>query len=50
MVAEKRSITLDSGIVKKVEELAEKESRSFSNMIQRILEEYFGMAKMAKDR
>lgn len=41
MVAEKRSITLDSGTVRKVEELAKKESRSFSNMIQRILEEYF---------
>ncbi len=41
MVTEKRSITLDNSMVKKVEELAKKESRSFSNMIQRILEEYF---------
>ena len=41
MVTEKRSITLDSSMVRKVEELAKKESRSFSNMIQRILEEYF---------
>lgn len=49
MAAEKRSITLDSEIVKKVEELAEKESRSFSNMIQRILEGYFGMVKTTKD-
>jgi len=45
MVTEKRSVTLDSGMVKKVEELAEKESRSFSNMVQRILEEYFRKCK-----
>ena len=45
MVREKRSVTLDSGMVKKVEELAEKESRSFSNMVQRILEEYFRKCK-----
>ncbi|MBA7475955.1 hypothetical protein ES707_11330 [subsurface metagenome] len=38
MIPEKRSITLDSDMVRKVEELAKKESRSFSNMIQRILE------------
>jgi len=37
MVPEKRSITLDSDMVRKVEELAKKESRSFSNMVQRIL-------------
>ncbi|MBA7654637.1 hypothetical protein ES703_62519 [subsurface metagenome] len=49
MIAEKRSITLDSGMVKKVEKLAEKESRSFSNMVQRILEEYFEMVKTTKD-
>ncbi|UCG94648.1 MAG: ribbon-helix-helix protein, CopG family [Candidatus Aerophobus sp.] len=40
MVPEKRSIALDSDMVRKVEELAKKESRSFSNMIHRILEEY----------
>ena len=50
MVAEKRSITLDSSMVRKVEELAKKESRSFSNMVQRILEEYFRTVKTAKDR
>lgn len=38
---EKRSITLDSGMVKKVEELAKRESRSSRNMVQRTLEEYF---------
>ena len=50
MVAEKRSITLDSGMVSKVEELAKKESRSFSNMIQRILQEYFKTGGVPKDR
>lgn len=50
MGTEKRSITLDSGMIKKVEELAEKESRSFSNMVQWILEEYFRTVKTAKDR
>ena len=40
-MTEKKSITLDKEIIKKVEELAKKESRSFSNMVQRILEKYF---------
>lgn len=44
MATEKKGVTLDSGMVRKVEELAKKESRSFSNMIQRILEEYFKKA------
>lgn len=50
MATEKKGVTLDSGIIRRVEELAKKESRSFSNMIQRILEEYFEMVKTAKDR
>ena len=41
MATEKKGVTLDSGMVRKVEELAKKESRSFSNMLQWILEEYF---------
>ena len=50
MVGEKRSITLDSNMVRKVEELAKKQSRSFSNMVQVILEEYFKRVKGPKDR
>ena len=41
MATEKRSVTLDSGVIKKVQKLARKEGRSFSNMVQRILQEYF---------
>lgn len=40
-MTEKRSITLNTEIIKRIEKLAKEESRSFSNMIQRILKEYF---------
>jgi len=40
-MTEKRSLTLEARIIKKVEELAKEEGRSFSNMVQRILEKYF---------
>lgn len=35
------NITLKEETIKKVRELAKEEGRSFSNMIQRILEKYF---------
>lgn len=41
MITEKKSITLDKEVIKRVEEQAKKEGRSFSNMVQRILEDYF---------
>lgn len=41
MATERVNITLEKETIKKVKELAGKESRSFSNMVQRILEEYF---------
>lgn len=41
MPTEPRNITLEKDTIKKVEEQAKKEGRSFSNMVQRILEEYF---------
>lgn len=37
---EKVSITLDSDIVSKIHELAEKDDRSFSQYINRILKDY----------
>ena len=43
-----KSITLDSDMVRKIVELVKKKSRSFSNTIQRILEEYFKTVKTAK--
>jgi predicted transcriptional regulator len=49
MVTEKRSITLDTNVIKKVGELARKEDRSFSNMIQRILQEYLKTMKTSRD-
>lgn len=45
MPTEKKSITLEKEIIRKIEELARKEGRSFSNMIQRILEDYLERAK-----
>jgi len=41
MVTENRTVTLDSEMVRKVEEMARKQRRSFGNMIQWILDEYF---------
>jgi len=46
MGTKNRSITLDIGIIKRIEKLAKEESRSFSNMVQRILEKYFEKEKM----
>lgn len=37
---EKVSITLDSDIVKEIRELAEKDDRSFSQFINKVLKEY----------
>lgn len=37
---EKVSITLDSDIVKVVKELAEKDDRSFSQFVNKVLKEY----------
>lgn len=45
MATENVNITLEEETIKKVRELARKETRSFSNMIQRILEEYFSAAE-----
>jgi len=50
MATEKRSVTLDGSIIKRVQKLARKEGRSFSNMIQWILEEYLKTVKSPKDR
>ena len=49
MATEKRSVTLDKGVIKKVQKLARKEGRSFSNMVQRILQEYFKTGRVPKD-
>jgi macrodomain Ter protein organizer (MatP/YcbG family) len=49
MVTEKRSLTLNTDVTKKVEELAKKEGRSFSNMVQRILQEYFKMMRTSNE-
>jgi len=49
MATEKRSITLNPDVTKKVEELAKKEGRSFSNMVQRILQEYFKIMRTSTE-
>ena len=49
MVTENRSITLKTDVIEKVEELAKKETRSFSNMVQRILEKYFSKKESGKE-
>lgn len=36
-----KGIRFDRDLIKKVEELAKEEGRSFSNMVVRILEQYF---------
>lgn len=50
MVTRKRSVTLDSAMIQKVQKLARKEGRSFSNMVQRILQEYLKTVKARKGR
>ena len=48
MLTEPRNVTLEKDTIKKVEKLAKEEGRSFSNMVQRILEEYFKIVESAK--
>jgi len=38
-----KSISLHSSVLKKVEDIAEKENRQFSEVVERCLEEYFLM-------
>ena len=40
MAAQRKSMTLDRDIIRNVEELAKREGSSFSNMMQKILEEH----------
>lgn len=42
---EKVSITLDNDIVKEIRELAEKDDRSFSQFINKVLKEYINNQK-----
>lgn len=49
MSTKRKSITLEKDIIKEIEELAEKEERSFSRMIQRILRNYLEK-KYRKDK
>ena len=42
MATERVNITLKEETIRKIKELAKKETRSFSNMVQRILEKYLG--------
>lgn len=44
MSSQLKSMRFDRDIIKKVEELAKEENRSFSNMVQTILKEYFKKA------
>ena len=44
MSSQLKSMRFDKEIIKKVEELAKEENRSFSNMVQTILKEYFKKA------
>lgn len=39
------AISIDKGIYSKVKELASKERRSFSNMVEKILSEYLAKKK-----
>jgi len=45
MSTQLKSIRFDRDLIKKVEELAKEENRSFSNMVVRILEEYLKKKK-----
>lgn len=40
MPTEPKNITLEKETIKKIEELAKKERRSFSNMVEKILSDY----------
>lgn len=42
---EKVSITLDSDIVKEIKDMAEKDDRSFSQFINKVLKEYVANTK-----
>lgn len=42
---EKVSITLDSDVVKEIKELAEKDDRSFSQYINKVLKQYLMKSK-----
>lgn len=42
---EKVSITLDSDVVKEIKEMAEKDDRSFSQFINKVLKEYVNSKK-----
>lgn len=37
---DKRSITLDTDVAKKIDEIADKEDRSFSQQVNKILKDY----------
>ena len=45
MSTQPKSIRFGRDLIKKVEELAKEENRSFSNMVQRIVEQYFKKAR-----
>ena len=45
---EKVSITLDSDIVKEIKDMAEKDDRSFSQYINKVLKEYVNSKKNNK--
>jgi len=40
MTVERKTITIEAELLKKIQEIAKEESRSFSNMIQRIITEW----------
>ena len=44
-LTEKVSITLDSDIVKEIKDMAEKDDRSFSQYINKVLKEYVNSKK-----
>jgi len=48
MATKKVTFTLKKETIEKVKELAREEGRSFSNMVQRILEKYFRNKKNGK--
>lgn len=45
---EKVSITLDSDIVKEIKDMAEKDDRSFSQFVNKVLKEYINHKKDSK--
>ena len=40
MTVERKTITIEAELLKKIQEIAKEENRSFSNMIQRIITEW----------